>query len=378
MQSFGAHGVFSVRFLLSFFPTTMGEKGKEETNLRREESGMLKYFKTMEDGKIDQLESYTDGCWVDLINPTDDEIDDVCALTDVPEEMLKAALDEEETARFERDDGIFLCLLDTPIITDVDDGDVYETIPMAIIDNSRCVITVSMRGNSVLGDFISNRVAIDTSMPVSFLLTFMMGNAKKFLSNLRQLDKKSQRVQAELHRSMKNQELIQMLGIENSLVYFSTSLTANLGVYNRLGRLPQITENETYQDLFDDVVIETRQAMEMCTIYRDILSGTMDAFASIISNNVNVVMKLLTVITIIISVPTLIASLWGMNVPVPFANLSWGFWLLIVICIVVTAISSYFLVKSTNSIRIKTPKQVKRGRGHHASDRRAGDKKARK
>lgn len=339
---------------------------------------MLKYFKTMEDGKIDQLESYTDGCWVDLINPTDDEIDDVCALTDVPEEMLKAALDEEETARFERDDGIFLCLLDTPIITDVDDGDVYETIPMAIIDNSRCVITVSMRGNSVLGDFISNRVAIDTSMPVSFLLTFMMGNAKKFLSNLRQLDKKSQRVQAELHRSMKNQELIQMLGIENSLVYFSTSLTANLGVYNRLGRLPQITENETYQDLFDDVVIETRQAMEMCTIYRDILSGTMDAFASIISNNVNVVMKLLTVITIIISVPTLIASLWGMNVPVPFANLSWGFWLLIVICIVVTAISSYFLVKSTNSIRIKTPKQVKRGRGHHASDRRAGDKKARK
>ena len=226
---------------------------------------MLKFFKTMEDGKIDRLEAYEKGCWVDLVNPTDDEIDDVFALTGVPEEMLKAALDEEETARFERDEDLGLCLLDTPIITDMDDGDVYETIPMAIIYNAACIVTVSLRGNSVLGDFISNRVAVDTALPVSFLLTFMMGNAKRFLSNLRQLDKKSQRVQAELHRSMKNQELIQMLGIENSLVYFSTSLTANLNVYNRLGRLPAIAGNEEYQDLFDDVVIETRQAMEMCT-----------------------------------------------------------------------------------------------------------------
>ena len=344
---------------------------------------MLKFFKTMEDGKIDRLEAYEDGCWVDLVNPTDDEIDDVYALTGVPEEMLKAALDEEETARFERDDEMFLCLLDTPIITDMEDGDVYETIPIAIIHNGKSIITVSLRGNSVLGDFISNRVTVDTALHVSFLLTFMMGNAKRFLSNLRQLDKKSQRVQAELHRSMKNQELIQMLGIENSLVYFSTSLTANLNVYNRLGRLSAITGNEEYQDLFDDVVIETRQAMEMCTIYRDILSGTMDAFASIISNNVNVVMKLLAIITIIISVPTLIASLWGMNVPVPFADLSWGFWLLIGIAVAVTAVCSYFLIKSSNSIRIRTPKQKKRGqrgRGHHAADDRTSlsERKTRK
>ena len=123
--------------------------------------------------------------------------------------------------------------------------------------------------------------------------------------------------------------------------------------------------------------------MEMCTIYRDILSGTMDAFASIISNNVNVVMKLLAIITIIISVPTLIASLWGMNVPVPFADLSWGFWLLIGIAVAVTAVCSYFLIKSTNSIRIRTPKQKKRGqrgRGHHAADDRTSlsERKTRK
>ena len=331
---------------------------------------MLKFFKTQEDGKIDRLEAFEQNCWVDLVNPTDDELEDVCSMTGVPEEMLRAALDEEETARVERDEGALLCLLDTPTITDTDEGDTYETIPMALIHNDVCIVTVSLRGNSVLGDFISNRTIIDTAKPVYFILNFMMGNAKRFLSNLRQLDKKSLRLQAELHRSMKNQELIQLLGIENSLVYFSTSLSANLNVYNKLERFPSITGNEDYSDLFDDVVIETRQAMEMCNIYRDILSGTMDAYASVISNNLNVVMKLLAVITLVISVPTLIASLWGMNVPVPFAQLSWGFWLVIGISAAITGIVSFFIIRSTNSIRIKTPRQIKRGRGHHHDDRR--------
>ena len=272
---------------------------------------MLKFFKTQEDGKIDRLEAFEQNSWVDLVNPTDDELEDVCVMTGIPEEMLRAALDEEETARVERDEGALLCLLDTPTITDTDEGDTYETIPMALIHNDKCIVTVSLRGNSVLGDFISNRTIVDTAKPVYFILSFMMGNAKRFLSNLRQLDKKSLRLQAELHRSMKNQELIQLLGIENSLVYFSTSLSANLNVYNKLERFPSISGNEDYSDLFDDVVIETRQAMEMCNIYRDILSGTMDAYASVISNNLNVVMKLLAVITLVISVPTLIASLWA-------------------------------------------------------------------
>ena len=329
---------------------------------------MLKFFKTQEDGKIDRIEAFEKNCWVDLVNPTDDELEDACAMTGVPEEMLRAALDEEETARVERDEGALLCLLDTPTITDTDEGDTYETIPMALIRNETCIVTVSLRGNAVLGDFISNRTIVDTAKPVSFILNFMMGNAKRFLSNLRQLDKKSLRLQAELHRSMKNQELIQLLGIENSLVYFSTSLSANLNVYGKLERFPSIAGNEDYKDLFDDVVIETRQAMEMCNIYRDILSGTMDAYASVISNNLNVVMKLLAVITLVISVPTLIASLWGMNVPVPFAELSWGFWLLIGISVVVTAVVSFFIIRSTNSIRIKTPRQIRRGRGHHPRD----------
>ena len=323
---------------------------------------MIKFFRTNEAGKTERLEEFAAGCWVDLVNPTDDEVEDACALTGLPEEMLKAALDEEETARIERDEGTFMCLLDTPTITDTDEGDTYETIPLAILFNEKCVATVSLRGNPVLGDFIADRVKTDVRKPVYFLLTFMMGNAKRFLSNLRQIDKKSLRVQAELHRSMKNKELIQLLALENSLVYFSTSLSSNISAYSKMERLPMIAQNEDYKDLFDDVVIETPQAVEMCTIYRDILSGTMDAYASVISNNVNIVMKLLTVVTLIISIPTLIASLWGMNVAVPFGDSAWGFWVVLAISVVVSAVASFFLIRSTNSIRIKTPRQIRRKR----------------
>ncbi len=321
---------------------------------------MIKYFKSTENENTTRIAAFEKGCWVDMINPSDDEVEDVCALTGVAEEMIKAALDEEETARVERDDGNFLCLLDTPTITDTEDGDTYETIPMAIIYNENCIITVSLRGNPVLGDFVSSRVDIDTARPVLFILEFMMGNAKRFLSNLRQIDKKSHRVQAELHRSMKNRELIQLLALENSLVYFSTALNSNIKVYNKFERVPEVVGNEDYRDVFDDVVIETRQAMEMCNIYRDILSGTMDAYASVISNNVNIVMKLLTVITMIISIPTLIASLWGMNVGVPFGDTAGGFWIVLGISVVITGIVAMFIVRATNSIRIKTPRQIKR------------------
>lgn len=325
---------------------------------------MIHYFKTEQLKGMRRLDAFEEGCWVDLVNPTDDEVEDVAALTGMSEEMLKAALDEEETARCERDDGTFLCLLDTPTITDTDDGDTYETIPLAILYNEKCVATVSLRGNAVLGDFIAGRIgAVDPARPVHFMLAFLMGNAKRFLSNLRQIDKKSLRVQAELHRSMKNKELIQLLELENSLVYFSTSLSSATGLYNKLERDPIISGNEEYKDLFDDVVIETRQAMEMCTIYRDILSGTMDAYASVISNNLNIVMKLLAVITLVISIPTLIASFWGMNVAVPFEFIGpWGFWIVVAIAVVVTVVSAVFLIRYSNSIRVRSSRRIRKKR----------------
>ena len=328
---------------------------------------MIKFFKTDEKLHMTQIQSFDQNCWVDMVNPTDDEVEDIMSWTGFPEEMLKAALDEEESARSEYDDGNYLFLMDTPVMRDAGEGDSYETLPLAILFNNKCIVSVSLHGNPILSDFIANRIKLDTQKPVLFLLQFMMGNSKRFLSYLRQIDKKSSRVQAELHRSMKNKELIQLLSLENSLVYFSTSLSSNMKVYGKVEKLKQVVNIEEYQDLYDDVIIENSQAIEMCNIYRDILSGTMDAFASVISNNVNIVMKLLTIVTLIISIPTLIASLWGMNVTVPFEAVgAWGFWAVIGIAVVVTAVSSFFIIQATSSIKIDAPKSLKKSRGKHS------------
>ena len=176
------------------------------------------------------------------------------------------------------------------------------------------------------------------------------------------------RLQAELHRSMRNQELIELLGLQDSLVYFSTALSANSSVYGRISRLESVKNNEEYQDVYDDVMIETRQAVEMCTIYRDILKTTMDAFSSVISNNLNNVVKRLTIITILVAIPTLIAGLLGMNVDLPFGMgvhgsfAAWEFWIIVGISVFLTVVCSVYLVRMTDKIKIKTPKQAKKKR----------------
>ena len=166
---------------------------------------------------------------------------------------------------------------------------------------------------------------------------------------------------------MRNQELIELLELQNSLVYFSTALSANSTVQGRIARLAVVQSNEGYQDLREDILIETRQAVEMCSIYRDILKTTMDAFSSVISNNVNNVVKRLTIITILVAIPTLIAGLLGMNVKLPFGMDSVNgsnaeFWIVLGICVLLVAIFSIVLVKSTDSVKIRTPKQIKRKR----------------
>lgn len=327
---------------------------------------MMNFYKT-EENKIVSIQEFERRCWIDLVNPTDDEVEDVCTLSGIPEEMLKAALDEEESARVDVDEGATMYIVDSPMMVDTDEGDTYTTIPVAIIYNSKCIVTVSLHQNSVLRGFFSNRSRVSTLSPIGFILNFLLENAKRFSYLLKQIDKKSLRLQAELHKSMRNQELIELLGLQDSLVYFSTSLSANSSVYGRLSRMESVQSSEEYQDLYDDVLIETRQAVEMCSIYRDILKTTMDAFSSVISNNVNNVVKRLTIITILVAIPTLIAGLLGMNVKLPFGmdsqtGSSWEFWIVLGVCVLLTVICSVLLVRMTDKVRIHTPKQVKNKR----------------
>lgn len=267
----------------------------------------------------EEIESMTSlaGKWVHMINPSDKEIEWVEDLTAIPGDTLKAALDEDERARIEKEDDYLLVLVDIPIVEDDEEngGIVYTTIPMGIIVKDKTIVTVCLKDSSVVRDFLLGRVKdVEINKSTRFIFRLLLSIATKYLAYLRQIDKTSQHIQAELHKHMKNKGLNDMLEIQNALVYFSNSLRANNNVIDKLIKsnsyLPKYEED---QDLIEDVGIESLQALDTCNTYRDILEGTMEAYSSVISNNLNNVMKVLTSVTFIMSVPTVIGSLFGMN-----------------------------------------------------------------
>ncbi|MBQ4415432.1 MAG: magnesium transporter CorA family protein [Methanomicrobium sp.] len=283
---------------------------------------MMEIYTTRKNGTSDTLElcgSAEKGAWINMSSPNEDELAKISEVTGFPAEYLKAALDEEESPRIESDNGNTLILIDLPeIIADGDDK-IYSTIPLGILINEDYIVTVCLRNNVVIDDFRNGRIAgCNTLKRTRFLLQVLYKNSQYFLRYLRSIDRKTNAVEDSLHKSMKNKELIELLGIEKSLVYFSTSLKANEVVLEKIMKFRQIKMYEDDADLLEDVIIENKQAIEMANIYSNILSGMMDAFASIINNNMNRIMKILASVTIILSIPTMIASFFGMNVPLPF------------------------------------------------------------
>lgn len=265
--------------------------------------------------EIKELTSLKDK-WVHMINPSDKEIEWVEDLTGIPGDVLKSALDEDERARIEKDDEL-LILVDIPVVEDDEDtgGVVYNTLPLGIIVKDKTIVTVCLKDSSVIRDFLLGRVKdVVINKSARFVFRLLLSIATKYLAYLRQIDKTSQHIQTELHKSMKNKGLNELLDIQNALVYFSNSLRANNNVIDKLIKsnsyLPKYEED---QDLIEDVGIESMQALETCNTFRDILESTMAAYSSVISNNLNNVMKVLTSITFIMSVPTVIGSLFGMN-----------------------------------------------------------------
>ncbi|MFA5449590.1 MAG: magnesium transporter CorA family protein [Clostridia bacterium] len=286
--------------------------------------------------------------WIHLTNPTDKESELIERLTGIPEDMLKAALDDDERARIEQDDGSTLVLFDVPVIEEESSYYSYSTVPMAAIFTKDSLVTVCLKENSITHQFINGRIKnCDINNRFRFLYQMLYFTHIKYLQYLRQIDRSSQRIERELHQSTKNKELIQLLDLQNSLVYFSTSLRGNALIIERLIRLDDKSDEEN-SELLEDASIENRQAIDTCNIHRDILSATMDAYASVISNNLNIVMRTLTTVTVIMSVPTLIYSLWGINTGVPFGGKQWGFWVVIGISAIFTGLSAYLLTRGKN------------------------------
>jgi len=223
----------------------------------------------------------------------------------------------------------------------------YETIPTGIIVTDDYFITVCLKHNHILDIFKGNKVKeFYTFKKTRFTFQVLFQIAKDFLKDLRHIDKKSSEVEKTLHKSMKNEELYTLLDLEKSLVFFTTSLKANEIVMEKLLRGKYIKMYEEDEELLEDVIIENKQAIEMANIYGTILSGTMDAFASIISNNLNVVMKFLTSVTIIMAIPTMISSFFGMNVPIPyFSDHPLGFLYILLFSLVLCIGTVYFMSK---------------------------------
>jgi len=306
---------------------------------------MLCIYKTNEE-HLEELQSFEKGCWIHLVNPNEEEINTVCEAMTLEPDLIRAALDEEERAHIDYEDGTTMIVVDIPTVTAEGKAFVYSTLPLGIIFNDDSIVTVCLQETPIVNDFIEGRVrGFFTYKKTRFVLQMLYRNATKFLQYLKQIDKASYRVQNELHKSMKNKELIQLLSLEKSLVYFSTSLTSNEMVLDKMLKMDYVKKYQDDTELLEDVIVENKQAIEMCNIYRDILSGTMDAFASVISNNLNIVMKFLAALTIVFSAPTLVAALWGMNVPVPFTKSPYGFAIVCGIGLVATVISILFLKK---------------------------------
>ncbi len=282
---------------------------------------MLQIFKSTDSG-LTTLDQVEDGAWINLVSPNEQEILSISKDLNIPAEHLKAALDEEERSRIEVDEGCTIVLIDIPVPSaNLQDGGIFYTIPLGIIINGKNIVTVSLQENYVIKSFIDQRIkSFYTFKKTRFLLQILYRNSKLYLQYLRHIDKASDKIESKLHKSLKNKELIQLLELEKSLVYFSTSLKSNEIVLEKILRSTPVKMYPDDTDLLEDVIVENKQAIEMANIYSNILTGTMDAYASVISNNLNIVMKFLTSVTIVLSVPTMVASFFGMNVDVPFEN----------------------------------------------------------
>ena len=309
---------------------------------------MIRIFKT-EDGAMHEKEEMQPGCWIALTNPTASEIIDIADTYQIDPDHLRAPLDEEERSRIEVEDEYTLILVDIPSIEERNGKDWFVTIPLAIITTKDVLITVCLEETPVLTSFMDGRVRdFHTFMKTRFILQILYKNATQFLQYLRIIDKKSEVIERKLHQSQKNEELIELLELEKSLVYFTTALRSNEVVLEKLLRIEKIKKYPEDTDLLEDVIVENKQAIEMANIYSGILSGTMDAFASVISNNLNIVMKFLATVTIVLSIPTMIASFYGMNVNshgMPFADSPYGFAIVLGLTLLLSLFVAYIFNK---------------------------------
>lgn len=304
---------------------------------------MIRYYNYV-NGRMLPSDDRTDGCWIDVISPTPQEIELLIEDIGIDSGFVKSSLDEEESSRIEREDDQTLIIIDTPVSsTDKDDTKMFFTMPIGIVITEKNVITISLQEAQIIDDAVRGTIRnLRPEFKTRFVLQLLLRIAALFLYYLKQIDKISSTAEQQLHNAMKNELLMQLLALEKSLVYFSTSLKANEATIEKIfrGRVMKLYDED--QDLLEDVLIEMKQAIEMSSIYSGILSSMTEGFSSVISNNLNIVMWRLTIVTILMEIPNIIFAFYGINtvdLPLPFT------WFPISLAVFITLAAAVILLK---------------------------------
>lgn len=284
------------------------------------------------------------GAWIHLTSPSQQLIEKVATLTSISKDMLMCALDEEESARVDNDDGDTLIVLDTPYLVDKENS-IFSTAPFLIAYNRSYYVTIQRHNFELMDELFKRVKIIEPHKHVRLTLNLIYRLSTLFITYLKKINSHTETLENSLRTSTKNQEVLQLMDTNKSLIYFSTALNANNGVLTKLIKNRNYKKFEDDFDLMEDAQVEMSQAIEMCSISRNVLTSMMDAFASIINNNLNVVMKTLAIVTIVLSIPTLIASFFGMNFKnIPLMNTDYGFWILVVVSCLLSVLGAIALI----------------------------------
>lgn len=308
---------------------------------------MLRVFKTSDDGTLEKLKNIETNTWIDLVEPTEQEIKKVVEETDIPANLLIKLLDSDETARIEKEDDATLIIIDVPYVLDRNVKNKYTTIPLGIISYKDYLVTIAIKETEVLQDVMDNRVkSVFTMKKSRFLIQILHRVATLYLKYLKEINLEIEAKEKCLAKATSNKYLLQLMNIQKSLVYFVTSLKSNDIILEKLEKGNLIDFYEEDMDVLEDAIIENKQGVETSLIYREIVASMQETYSGIISNNLNEIMKFLAGITIVFSIPTMIASFIGMNVPMgELGTNPYSFLLLISISLVSAIVIAIILKK---------------------------------
>jgi magnesium transporter len=308
---------------------------------------LIQYFRNIDSHTVEVLKP-ENGAWVNVLPPLkQEEFSELSEALEIPLDFLTDSLDIDERSRFEIEDNVKLIVIKTPTENNsFNESDAfYITIPICIILTHQQIVTVNSFENAAIKKFLNtfqNRQPDNRKMMVLKIFEKIVAN---FLEYLKEINQRRNLLEQKLYASNRNEELLELVRIQKSLVYFVTTLRSNEILMMKMERTNMLALNEDEREFLNDLIVDNSQALEMANIYTNILSSTLDAFASIISNNLNNVMKRLTIVTIVLTVPVLISSVFGMNIPNPFQNNAHSFYYVVIISILLSVFLSYYFVK---------------------------------